>query len=172
MIKNNQKWTSAHDQKWPKINFGAKLRCAINEQKWTSMRNVSNSRWWQNGQVWTAVRSWDALKLNKNDPQYGILRIHANSMLWQNDPKWTSVRSWDALKMIKMNLGAQCFVIDVVSKMTQNEHRCEVKCILLKQLLQSSKNYKRTSVGNVSTFKWQKMNLGAKLRCLLQMNKM
>ena len=53
----------------------------------------------------------------------------------------------------KMNLGAQCFVIDVVSKMTQNENRCEVKCILLKQLLQSSKNYKRTSVGNVSTFK-------------------
>ena len=139
MTKNNQKWASVHDQKWPKISFGAKLRCAINEQKWTSMRNVSNSRWWQNGQVWTAVRSWDALKLNKNDPQYGILRIHANSMLWQNDPKWTSVRSRDALKMIKMNLGAQCFVIDVVSKMTQNEHRCEVKRILLKQLLQSSK---------------------------------
>ena len=107
--------------KWPKIHFGAKLRYAINEQKWTSMRNVSNSRWWQNGQVWTAVRSWDALKLNKNDPRCGILRIHANSMLWQNDPKWTSVRSWDALKMIKMNLGAQCFVIDAVSKMTQTE---------------------------------------------------
>ena len=105
---------------WQKINLGAKLRCAINEQKWTSMRNVSNSRWWQNGQVWTAVRSWDALKLNKNDPRCGILRIHANSMLWQNDPKWTSVRSWDALKMIKITLGAQCFVFDVVSKMTQN----------------------------------------------------
>jgi len=35
---------------------------------------------------------------------------------------------------------AQCFVIDVVYKMTQIEHRCEVKCILLKQRLQSSKN--------------------------------
>ena len=41
--------------------------------------------------------------------------------------------------MIKMNVGAQCFVIDVVSKMTQNENWCEVKCILPKQLLQSSK---------------------------------
>ena len=37
---------------------------------------------------------------------------------------------------------AQCFVIDVVYKMTQIEHRCEVKCILLKQLLQSSKTKK------------------------------
>ena len=26
-----------------------------------------------------------------------------------------------------MNLGAQCFVIDVVTKMTQNEHRCQIK---------------------------------------------
>ena len=68
-----------------------------------------------------------------------------------------------------MTLGAQCFVIDVVIKMTQNEHRCEIKCILLKQLLESSE---KTSVHNVSTYKRRKLNLIAKLRCLLQMNKM
>ena len=95
---------------WPnmtKINLGAKLKCAINEQKLTSVRNASNSRWWQNFQIWTSMRSWDALKMNKNKLRCVILRIQCGDKMTEmnlgaklrcakNDKTWTSVHnvSW------------------------------------------------------------------------------
>ena len=50
----------------------------------------------------------------------------------QNEPRCEAemrYRKW------KLNIGAQCFVIDVVSKMTPKEPRCEVKCILINQIV-------------------------------------
>ena len=141
---------------WPKMTKN-KLRCkAEMRYQWTKMNLDAQCFEFEMVTKWPSMNCGAKLRCTKTEQEWSSVRNLANSLLWQNYPEWTSVRSWDALTMIKMNLGAQCFVIDVVSKMAQNENWCEVKCILLKQLLQSSKNYKRTSVGNVSTFKWQK----------------
>ena len=162
MSKNNQKWTSVRSwdvcYKWTKMKVGAqcfdldmvitwpnmtknKLRCeAEMRYQWTKMYLDAKCFEFDMVTKWPNMNCGAKLRCTKNEQEWPSVRNLANSMLWQNDPKWTSVRSWDALKMIKITLGAQCFVFDVVSKMTQNEHRCEVKCILLKQRLQSSKN--------------------------------
>ena len=116
---------------WPKMTKN-KLRCeAEMRYQWTKMNIDAQCFEFEMVTKWPSMNCGAKLRCTKTEQEWSSVRNLANSLLWQNYPEWTSVRSWDALTMIKKNLGAQCFVIDVVSKLTQNEHRCEIKYILL-----------------------------------------
>ena len=140
--------------KWfkkPKMNFGAwpkmtknRLRCeAEMRYQWTKMNLDAQCFEFEMVTKWPSMNCGAKLRCTKTEQEWSSVRNLAKSCEFNVVTKWPKMNIGAKLRCAQNDKNeprAQCFVIDVVYKMTQIEHRCEVKCILLKQRLQSSKN--------------------------------